>query len=87
MSKLDGLPLCQCQKALTELNAAHLVENINFDLLSNLKTTLAPISAAVEALGRNDSNIFTALGVINILENKLYNSAISKDLLKISRKA
>jgi len=69
-------------QALTELNAVHLIENINIDLLSNIKSTLAPISAAVEALSRNDSNIFTAQGVINFLENKLNNSDISKDLLK-----
>ena len=37
-------------EALTKLNAAHLIENINFYLLPNLKTTLAPISVAVEAL-------------------------------------
>ena len=39
------------------LNAEHLIENINLDLLSNLKTTLGTISAVVEALSRNDSKI------------------------------
>jgi len=58
-------------EVLKELNATHLIQGINFEIVEKLCSIMEPILLTVHALSRKDANLITAKGAINFLLKKL----------------
>lgn len=74
----------EVKESLVYFNSTHLLSSIDEEYLIQIKKILEPVRIAAEALGRNDSTIFSAESIIELLCTTLANnnSLISSKFLR-----